>query len=438
MRRNVVAIVGAAGTISNELRLGVETLARKLADAGFDLVTGGMDGVMRAAARGHGKSAGESRLVHIEPGWGSAGQRNPHPAAVVRPGIGSMRNHLVVRSADLVVGVAGGSGTLSELAIAWQEGKPVAVLRGSGGWSERLAGVALDDRRGESTVTGCDTVKDVVAWAERLRPEGVYAGRANQGFYPLEAPALHRVHKAPDRYHQVQLRYGMSIAHADLLRRLEALNKRVESWNAEHDAATVALVTFDDGWSDAALVANAFEKFPCLCPVLFVGEHHFKAPLRPLPLQRLYHHCAEQGLDPEDVHALGGATKAALKSQPEAEQHIALDSIGVAPMLDPPWLLDLEAIASLKAAGWIVATHGHCHENLPNRSGLAAELAHLAEAVEERGHMPWLAWPEGGWSRSAWEDACAAGFRLQFGLLDMPGERGCGDCEGLVLRSVWK
>ena len=436
MRRNAVAIVGSAGAIPRELRRSVEALAHALGDAGFDLVTGGMDGVMRAAARGHGLSSSGARLVHIEPGWGRAWECNPHPAGVVRTDLGSMRNHLVVRSADLVVAVSGGSGTLSEIAIACQEGKPIAALRGSGGWSDKLADTTLDRRRGKATVTGCDTVDAVVAWADRLRPEGVYAGRVNQGFYPLEAPALHRVHEgAPDRHHRAHLRYGMSIARSDLVRRLEELNRRVESWNREHDAATVALVTFDDGWKDVTRLAGAFENLPCLCPVLFVGENHFREPLRPLPLQRLYRHCAAHGLDPEDAAALRGAARTRLKSLPEADQHAALDRLGIDAMLDPEWLLNPEDIARLRSAGWVVASHGNRHEDLANRAGLRDELARLAESIEDRGHMPWLAWPEGRWSQSSCEDACAAGFHLQFGLCAQPYGR---PCEGMVTRTIWK
>ena len=436
MRRNAVAIVGSAGAIPHELRRTVEALARSLGDAGFDLVTGSMDGVMRAVARGHGLSSSGAHLVHIEPGWGRAWERNPHPAGVVRTGLGSMRNHLVVRSADLVVAVSGGSGTLSEMAIAWQEGKPIAALRGSGGWSDKLADTTLDRRRGKATVTGCDTVDEVVAWADRLRPEGVYAGRVNQGFYPLEAPALHRVHEgAPDEHHRVHLRYGMSIGKSDLVQRLEELNRRVESWNREHDAATVALVTFDDGWKDVTRLAGAFENLPCLCPVLFVGENHFEEPMRPLPLQRLYHHCAVRGLDPEDAAVLGGVVRTRLKSWSEAEQHLALDRIGIDPMLDPDWLLTPGEIASLESAGWVVGTHGHRHEDLSNRAGLGEELSRLAESVEDRGHTPWLAWPEGRWSQPAWASARAAGFRLQFGLLAQPCE---GPCEGMVMRRIWR
>ena len=435
MRRNMIAIVGAAGAISGVVRRQAEALATALADANFDLATGGMDGAMRAVARGRERSRNDVHLVHIESGEGRAWQRNPHPASVVRTDLGAMRNHLVVRSADLVVAVSGGAGTLSELAIAWQEGKPIASLRGVGGWSDKLADVALDHRQ-RPPIHGCESIEEVVAWAERLRPAGVFGGRLNQGFYPHAAPALHRVHDgALGATHRIHQRLGMSIGKSELLRRMAALNEEVGSWNRRHQADTVALVTFDDGWKDVLCLADAFLRLPNVCPVLFVGENQFQTPARPLPLQRLYEHCAANGIQPEDEEVLGAATRTRLKALPETEQHALLDAQGVAPMMAPDWLLTIQEIADLQAAGWVVATHGHLHENLAARPGLAAELGALAEAVEERGHMPWLAWPEGQWSATAHAAARAAGIRLQFAL---PRSANPPMCDGIVAREIWK
>lgn len=434
MRRNTVAIVGAAGAIPDPVRRQTEALAAALADANFDLVTGGMDGVMRAVSRGRGRSANDVNLVHIESGEGRAWQRNPHPASVVRTNLGAMRNHLVVRSADLVVAVSGGAGTLSELAIAWQEGKPIAALRGVGGWSDKLAGTALDHRP-RPAIHSCESIDDVIAWADRQRPAGVYGGRRNQGLYPHAVPALHRVHDgAPSAAQRIHLRFGMSIEKSKLLRRLTALNDEVHSWNQCHQAHTVALATFDDGWKDVLCLADAFVRLPCVCPVLFVGENHFQTPARPLPLQRLYAHCAAHGLDPEDEQAVGAARRTHLKTQPEATQHALLDAQGIAPMLAPDWLLTTNDIADLQAAGWVIATHGHLHENLAARRGLTPEIEALADAVEERGHMPWLAWPEGEWSVAADAAARAAGIRLQFAL---PRSGNPAVRDGVVMREVW-
>ena len=40
------------------------------------------------------------------------GNGTPHPASTVRTNLGSMRNHLVIRSAEIVVAVSGGIGHL--------------------------------------------------------------------------------------------------------------------------------------------------------------------------------------------------------------------------------------------------------------------------------------------------------------------------------------
>lgn len=47
----------------------------------------------------------------------------------VPTGLGEGRNVLVVRSADVVVAVGGGHGTLSEIALALKAGTPVVGLR---------------------------------------------------------------------------------------------------------------------------------------------------------------------------------------------------------------------------------------------------------------------------------------------------------------------
>ena len=436
MRRNSIAIIGAAGAITGKLRATVENLALELSNAGFDLVTGGMDGVMRAVARGHSLASGSTSLVHIEPGWGHPAELNPHPAGIVRTDLGSMRNHLVVRSADLVIAVAGGTGTLSEIAIAWKEGKPIAALTGFGGWSESLADRTLDKRRVGETVAACASAEELVGWATKLRPEGVFAGRVNQGYYPHEVPCLHRIHEGePSPVHKINIRYGMSMEKSAVVRRLEDLDRKVKDWNSENHASAVALVTFDDGWKEVTCLKDEFSRLPRLRPVIFVSEGHFERPMRPLPLQRFYQHCAERGLDPEDDAAHGGLTRSNLKPLTEKEQHEKLDELGVGRMPDPQWLLDPDDIAGLKSDGWIVASHGHCHENMANRPNLRDELSSVTEKVEGRGHLPWLAWPEGHWGEKASIDARKAGFRSLFALESSnPAE----PTEGTVTRTIWE
>ena len=60
---------------------------------------------------------------------------------------GGGRELTLVLSCDAIIALNGGSGTLTEIAIAYQSNIPIVVLEGSGGWSKKLAGQYLDDRK---------------------------------------------------------------------------------------------------------------------------------------------------------------------------------------------------------------------------------------------------------------------------------------------------
>ena len=76
-----------------------------------------------------------------------ASEANAFVDVVVPTGMNYARNTILVAMADVVVAVGGGSGTLSEIALAWQHGKPIVTLDLGEGWSARLAGERLDHRR---------------------------------------------------------------------------------------------------------------------------------------------------------------------------------------------------------------------------------------------------------------------------------------------------
>jgi uncharacterized protein (TIGR00725 family) len=54
---------------------------------------------------------------------------------------------VLVNSCDVIIAISGGSGTLNEIAVAYQLGIPVICLKGYGGWGEKLAGTFLDERK---------------------------------------------------------------------------------------------------------------------------------------------------------------------------------------------------------------------------------------------------------------------------------------------------
>jgi uncharacterized protein (TIGR00725 family) len=96
-----------------------------LAKEGAILICGGLGGVMEAAARG-AKNAGGT-TIGILPGF-SASEANDYIDVKIVTGLGHACNVLVVRSADAIIAISGGYGTLSEIALALKMGVPVIGL----------------------------------------------------------------------------------------------------------------------------------------------------------------------------------------------------------------------------------------------------------------------------------------------------------------------
>jgi hypothetical protein len=60
---------------------------------------------------------------------------------------GGGRELTLVLSCDAIITVGGGSGTLTEVAIAYQANIPVIAIVGTGGWSDELVDRYLDQRK---------------------------------------------------------------------------------------------------------------------------------------------------------------------------------------------------------------------------------------------------------------------------------------------------
>lgn len=151
-RRPQVAILGPSAP-SPALEAAAEAIGRGLVDRGCRIVTGGLGGVMEAASRGGSSSPASTGgdVIGVIPGL-DASAANAHVDIVLPTGLSLARNVLVVAAADVVVACGGRSGTLMEIATAWQLGKPIVALDLGEGWSAELAGRALDDRRADTLI----------------------------------------------------------------------------------------------------------------------------------------------------------------------------------------------------------------------------------------------------------------------------------------------
>ncbi|MBI4799350.1 MAG: TIGR00725 family protein [Desulfarculus sp.] len=120
----LVSVIGA-GQAGPEALAQAQEVGRLLAAGGYGVVTGGLGGVMEAAARGAASAGGLT--LGILPGLDPQAA-NPWCRVVIPSGLGQARNVLVVLSGLGVVAVSGGAGTLSEIGHALKVGKPVAGL----------------------------------------------------------------------------------------------------------------------------------------------------------------------------------------------------------------------------------------------------------------------------------------------------------------------
>jgi uncharacterized protein (TIGR00725 family) len=120
-----IAVIGPGSTDEVELLDRARQVGRLLGKAGFAVITGGLGGVMAAAAEGARESGG--LVVGVLPG-DRAADANEWVSVAVATGMGQARNVVLVNSAAGVIAIGKGHGTLSEIALALRAGKPVAAL----------------------------------------------------------------------------------------------------------------------------------------------------------------------------------------------------------------------------------------------------------------------------------------------------------------------
>jgi len=174
-RRPVIAVVGDAKlSETSPAYILTHNIGQALVEAGYRVLTGGLGGVMEAALRG----ARSSRLyapgdtIGVLPGF-DPDDANQFADVIIPTGLDHARNSIVA-SADALVAVGGGAGTLSEICFAWMHNRLIIGMRVDG-WSCNLADQRVDQRQRypeipDDRVYGANTEKDVIATLEMQLP----------------------------------------------------------------------------------------------------------------------------------------------------------------------------------------------------------------------------------------------------------------------------
>ena len=132
----------------------------EIAKSNSILITGGLGGVMKAASKGAKESGGLT--VGIIP-QNDMSEANEFCDVVIPSGIGLMRDFLNALSADGVIAIGGGAGTLSEICAAYMYKKPIVVLKNSGGIAAKYADGYLDHRKNVKIV-GVETPQQAIKY----------------------------------------------------------------------------------------------------------------------------------------------------------------------------------------------------------------------------------------------------------------------------------
>jgi uncharacterized protein (TIGR00725 family) len=157
MRTLQIGIMGSAADLeySKDAEEIAERIGQLVAKSGNTIVFGAekdCDSLSTAAARGAKRVDGTTIGITYNKGKKIFDPDCADFIIATGSDRGGGREFVLVNSCDAIISVSGGSGTLTELAVAYQSGIPIVCLTGFGGWSDRLAGTFLDRREREQCI----------------------------------------------------------------------------------------------------------------------------------------------------------------------------------------------------------------------------------------------------------------------------------------------
>ncbi len=152
-RRYQIGIMGSTADLkySKKFEKIAEEVGKFIAESGNIAVFGAekdFDSLSTAAARGAKKAGGITVGVTYNKGkdiW----DKGNNTDVIICSGLerGGGREFVLVNSCDGIIAISGGSGTMTEMLMAYQLNIPIVVIKGAGGWSDKMANKYFDNRK---------------------------------------------------------------------------------------------------------------------------------------------------------------------------------------------------------------------------------------------------------------------------------------------------
>lgn len=168
--KKIITIFGSSKPNDNEEQY--ETaykLGKQLALNGFDICTGGFNGIMKAASKGAVEGGGGAIGVTVN---FLGGQANEYVTKEIKCSTLLERIHKLIELADGFIILQGGTGTLLELAAVWEYSnkglmyiKPIACH--SSIWKKIISEMNQQmklEERSTDLVKSFDTIEEIIAY----------------------------------------------------------------------------------------------------------------------------------------------------------------------------------------------------------------------------------------------------------------------------------
>lgn len=169
MKRKIqIGVMGSCADLQYDCKTqaAAEKIGEEIAKRGGVLFFGAekdLDSLSSAACRGAKKNNG----LTIGITYGKDKKVIEKNADIIIPsGLerGGGRELVLVLSCDVIIAISGGSGTLTEMAIAYQANIPIIALKGYGGWADKMADKYFD-KRNRRKIIGANSPKEAVEFA---------------------------------------------------------------------------------------------------------------------------------------------------------------------------------------------------------------------------------------------------------------------------------
>lgn len=173
MRKLQIGVIGSMADIELEssLKETARDLGKEIAKNDAVLVFG-FEGDFESLSSIAAQAAEEAGGQTLAFTWGSnksdLGKLNS-AEVVTGQQRGGGREFSLVLSCDCLICISGGSGTLMEMSMAYQANIPVIAIKNSGGWSERLIGKFIDNRKRLRVISASSTREAVMLAIKEAR-----------------------------------------------------------------------------------------------------------------------------------------------------------------------------------------------------------------------------------------------------------------------------